>query len=155
LDKASDTVTRIKPIPTPPTFVAVEPQNVAQVWDTILPGLMKVWRRGEGWRVEDVYTAIKTGQAYLHIAMDAGDYAGFVVSQPQQAPDGVVLHLWALYADGGHREHFATWLGQIDEWARGIKAKRITFHSPRRGWEKLGQQLGFKPAMTVYERSTP
>ena len=103
----------------------------------------------------DDHVAIKAGAAHLHLALVDGEYAGFVVAQPQQAPDVPVLHLWALYAEDGNRDHFVGWLDQIDDWARNVKAKRITFHSPRKGWEKLGQRLGFNPAMTIFERAVP
>jgi len=153
LDKASPDPVKIHQIRPKPEFSWVDPANLAETWDKIRNGLDLVWAHGDHWLVEDVYTAIKTGGAHLHLATVGGCYAGFVIAQPQQAPDGAILHLWALYAVDGNREHFIDWLAQIDEWARQIKAKRITFHSPRKGWEKLGQKLGFEYRMAIFERA--
>jgi len=132
------------------TFEWVPPGDLHDYWDLILPGLEKVKKHGDRWRTEDAYASIRAGQSNLHIGYLDRQYAGFFILTPQQSYDGPVLHIWALYSEipGLLGEEG---MGQLKEWAKSMKAKRITYQSPRKGWEKVGQELGFTPITTIYE----
>jgi hypothetical protein len=133
------------------TFEWIAQDAVHDVWETVREGLEEVSRYGDHWIPEDVYMALRQGQANLHIARVDGCYAGFIVAMPSRAWDGPVLHVWAVYAVPGfprlRRECFA----KLREFALDMHAKRITFTSPRKGWEKLGRVFGFEPRLTIFE----
>ena len=132
-------------------FEIVSPDDVSAVWDLIRPGLDEVANFGDHWRPEDIYMALRQGSAHLHLAKVESAYAGFVVAMPSRTYDGPVLHVWAVYAVPGfprlRRECFA----KLHELAVAIKARRITFTSPRKGWERLGERFGFSPVLTIFE----
>lgn len=129
----------------------VNPNNLHDWWPQIREGLEKVKKHGDNWLVEDVYLSIKHGQSNIHIGTVAGDYRGFLVTQQLQGYDGPILHIWACYSsDRKEADLLTLGMAYIEEWATNIKAKRITFHSPRKGWEK--NTLGFKPVQIIYSK---
>jgi hypothetical protein len=127
------------------------PDAVSDVWDTIKAGLEEVARYGDHWRPEDVYMALRQGHAALHLVNVAGRYGGFMVTVPSRSWDGPVLHVWAVYAVPGLPRLRRECFGKLRELATEMKARRITFTSPRKGWEKLGRVFGFEPALTIFE----
>ena len=133
------------------TFAWVPPDDVGDVWDTVRDGLDEVARYGDHWRTEDVYMALRQGQTNLHIARVDGHYAGFVVATPARGYDGPTLHVWAVYAVPGFPKLHAACFEQLRRWAADMRAKRITFTSPRKGWERLGERFGFVPGLTIFE----
>lgn len=114
-------------------------------------GVKKVKEHGATWREEDVYLMLRTGQAYLHMGFRGGEYRGFVITQQHQYPEGLCLHIWAAYSTKG-ASLLEDGMDQITEWGRNMKAKRITFYSPRKGWDRVGRQLGFEPSTVIYQR---
>ena len=133
------------------TFEWVPPDAISDVWDMVRDGIEEVARHGDHWRPEDVYMALRQGQANLHIAYVDGRYSGLIVAMSSRAYDGPILHVWAVYAVPGmprlRRECYA----KLQEFARNMQARRIIFTSPRRGWERVGRLFGFKPALTIFE----
>ena len=134
-------------------YIWIKPSLLKDYWGLIKPGLMKVQHHGEGWICEDVYAAIKSGTANLHIANVDNEYAGFVVMSLTPSTDGVNLHIWAAYSNQNNPHLLEASMPEFDRWARDAGAGRITFHSPRKGWEKVGTKIGFVPTMTIFERA--
>lgn len=97
----------------------------------------------ESWLPEDIYTAIKTGSAFLYAIEDKG----FAVFQKHADVDGPVLFVWILSGRlMAYKDQLYT---EIDELARGINARRIRWHSPRKFWARNGYG---KMKTTIYER---
>jgi hypothetical protein len=146
-------MTNIHPLPRPAPkteFVWVEPDDVSAQWDLVRPAIENVAEHGDHWRPEDVYMALRQGASHLHVIQVDGRYAGCIVTTPTRTYDGPVLHVWVGFSTPDVTLHAPT-MAQLLEWARNIKARRIEFASPRRGWERLARKLGFVPKMTVYE----
>ena len=135
-----------------PEFIHVPPGELHQEWPRIRQGLEKVAKFGDAWIPEDVYTCIKAGTAYLHLIYDGEDYLGFVVTTPVQDYQGSTLHVWAIYSEGQNQAAHEAMFNQLDEWAMNINANRITFHTPRKGWERVGEKYGFKPTQVIFEK---
>lgn len=130
-------------------FVYINPIELHDYWKLIKPGLKKVEKYGDHWLPEDIYASLKAGQAHLHIGYVDADYVGFVITQQVQAYDGPVLHIWGAYSEGENL--LGMGMGHFKEWAANMKARRITFDSPREGWKRVGAQLGFRPTLVKYE----
>ena len=124
----------------------IHPDNLGKVWPILREGVEKIRRRcGDSWLVEDMYLAIKQNHSTLHIGYIDGQYRGFLVLTPTVSFDGPVLHIWGLYSNGGDGlDLLYDGIEHIKQFASKMNAKRITFHSPRKGWEKYGEKLGFK-----------
>ncbi len=117
----------------------ISPTELHENWDLIREDLQK---HSDGWRPEDVYSCIQHNTSTLHIAEDDG-YEGFVVLTPQTHFHGQVLHIWLAYG----KNLMEKYLPEIEDMARKIGAKEITFSSRRKGWEKY-----FTPCMTMYRK---
>lgn len=130
----------------------IEPNEIADFWDEIRPGLEVVAKKGNGWIPEDVYVSVKTGAANLHLLYDDETLVGFTVTTQGQDHNGVFLHVWATYSFGQNQAYHDAVFNQLDDWAMNIKAKKITFHSPRKGWEKVGEKYGYKPTQIIFEK---
>jgi len=129
----------------------VDPKDLHEHWPLIREGLEKVKKHGDNWLIEDVYFSIKQGTSNLHLGAISGDYRGFLITQQVPGYDGNILHLWACYStDRKEADLLTQGMVYIEEWAKNINAKRITFHSPRKGWEK--NTLGFKPVQIIYAK---
>lgn len=129
----------------------INPVNIQQKWAIIKEDVKKVKRVGGHWEPEDVYAKIKSGIANLHIGYLEGVYKGFLVTQQNMADDGPELHIWLCYSNGRKEDDLLSLaFPEVESWAKNINARRITFFSPRKGWEKNEQ--GFKPTMTIYEK---
>lgn len=124
----------------------INPAVIHSVWGKVRHGIQTVQQRtAETYLPEDVYHAIKSGAATLHIGYLDNEYAGFVVLMPyrDQYTNDMVMHCWIAYSTGA--DVFDLALAEIQQMAKNINAK-ITFTSPRKAWEKR-----FKPLYTVYE----
>lgn len=127
--------------------------DLQMVWPQVKPGLKEVIRRAPAhWIPEDVYHALRANIASLHIATDPrdGEYLGFVVLMRVDAWDGPTLHIWAAHNTGA-RDVLVEAVGEIVGMARNINARRVTFSSQRRGWERTAALLGFRPATQNFE----
>lgn len=130
-------------------FRFVPPHELHSVWPTIRPGLEITAKKAPGgWIPEDVYLSIKTGDAVLHTAIVDSYYKGFLVSKAIDTLEGRKLLLWICHIEDDLLDDN---LEQVKEWAKNIGAVKIQFQSPRNGWERRAEALGFTPTMIVYE----
>lgn len=108
----------------------IHPDRLRDVWPKVRAGLDTM--RADDWIAEDVYHEIRSGRAALHMYGD-----GFIVLQQNlteftRLPE---LHVWLAYnADG--QDVYDEAIGLIRATAERMKAHRITFGSPRKGWAK-------------------
>lgn len=132
-------------------FQWVEPKNLRNVWETIKPGLEETAIKAPGgWIPEDVYMRIKSGEAVLHIVTANSRYRGFLVTQSIDSVEGRKMLIWIIYGDGSD-DLMTENMDQVRDWAANINAIKIQFQSPRKGWAKVAEKLGFEPVQVIYE----
>lgn len=133
------------------TLEYVEPDRLRDVWEQVKQGLYAVRNHSaDAWIVEDIYMALKSNASTLHIGYVDGEYKGFLILTPTASYDGPVLHIWATYSAANDFCVFTEGMEQIKAFAKQMKARRITFFSPRKGWERQGEKLGFTPRTTQF-----
>ena len=127
----------------------IPPAELQDVWDVVKDGVKQVGEHAnDGWIAEDVYTAIRNGAATLHLGYVDDEYVGFIVFVPTQGYDAMKLMIWVCYSCSG-TPILEVFIEDIRKMARAIKARKITFSSERKGWERRMRE--FKPKMTIYE----
>lgn len=114
-------------------------------WGFIRCGLDRILSKSpEQWIAEDVYAAIVSNQAALWL-FETDRPIGFTVIKPE----GDDMFVWCVYGcEGGY---LIEGMQHIEQIARAGNAKRITFGTYRRGWDKVAPNLGFKPWMWAKE----
>lgn len=135
-------------------LIYVPPNDLYRYWDIVRPGLIDCSQYTyDKWMPEDVYNALKTNVATLHIAQDEKGLEGFVVLMPINGFRGTRLLVWAIKSFRPCKTPYEKYFPEIVELARKINAVGICFDTHRRGWEK-GKPIslfGFKPVQTRYE----
>lgn len=90
-----------------------------------------------------ILASLLTNESFLHVAFRDGEAVGFTVSFYN--PD----HLF-IWAHGG-RDTFAHMEQFMQELAEnGIR--KVRFGSPRKGFERYAEKIGFKKSTVIYER---
>jgi len=127
-------------------LIAVPPSDVASYWPAVRKELDRLSRRGtDGWIPEDVYLLLRTNAATLYVQ---DGVEGFAILQLFPNYSGKRLHIWiACLKDDPLR-----FMDEIVALARQYGASKITYESPRAGWAKRAERLGFKAMATMYER---
>ena len=130
----------------------VAPEELNSVWPKVREDVLKVLSHSsDTWIPEDMYFALKNNTSTLHLGEEDGQYRGFLVLTPTVAYDGPVLHIWATYSNGNTGLELLTeGMEQIKQFANRMSAKRVTFFSPRKGWDKFGIALGFTMRTQVF-----
>jgi len=149
----SERMNNIAPNATP-VFVlrVVEPANVRRWWSIVRHGLEKVVDRTDpDWIPEDVYVALRSGEASLLLGFEDDLYVGFAVVLKRVHPfDGTpVLFIWALYIRT---------IGKLDALMDLVLAnakqdgfKSLVFQSPRKAWQRRLWARGFKLREHIFE----
>ena len=140
-------------------YEPIDPAILHAYWPKVRPGLERIKEKGcVHWIPEDVYAHLRFKLATLYIA--SGERDGFFVLERNNCSfsGGLVVNVWALYAEPRVGEHFADvseFVGNavsfIDGVAKGLGAKRVTCDG-RGGWEKVLKDY-FRPTLVHYERS--
>lgn len=122
----------------------VSPSDIHLHWPKIRPKIERLLRFGtDGYVVEDVFTFLRNGVATLY-----ADATGFAVLQLLPNYYGKRLHVWIVQTDADPK----VYMERLDALAKSHGADRITFESPRKGWARRAERLGFKPSRVIYER---
>lgn len=130
----------------------IQPDNLTYVWDLIKPGILKIQEQSkEGWRPEDIYTALKTNSSALHIGYLGEMYLGFMVTTLIPGYRDKSLNVWLCYNDS-EEDIISMFSEDLVKLAQNAGAKRISFYSPRNGWERRLKEYGFSPVRTVFEK---
>jgi hypothetical protein len=132
-------------------FRYVSPDDLAEWWRFVRAGLEHTLQKmgGDKWMPEDIYLGIKTGQCTLHVSLMAHRPVGFVVLRPVQDYDGKALHIWVAYS--AERGATDAHMPELKEFAHAMRAKRLTFESRRKGWNRFALKHGYQVAHTAYE----
>ena len=130
---------------------AIEPKDLSFEWDRVRAGLVEVKKATtDDWLPEDVYMAIRQGQAQLFMCEDEhGDYLGFVVLRLVHTFHGAEMLVWCAYA-ATPRPLLREFLPQIKELAGRAGAQRVSFSSARPEWATAARRLGFTPQQVTY-----
>jgi hypothetical protein len=130
----------------------IKPEDITHVWDMILPGIQNIGMRSrEGWRPEDVYAALRTGGSVLHIGYLGEVYVGFVVTTLIPGYRDKSLNIWLCF-NASSEDALDIFGDDLIQVAKEAGAARLTFYSPRAGWEKRLKDYGFRPVRTVFEK---
>lgn len=127
---------------------AVLPVDLPRVWPLIRDEVATV-EAPDGFIPEDVYALCRSGEAALFLLHIDGERIGWTVLRLL----GTDLHIWLLYAKPGY-DPMTVFRNDLMEIARGAKpnpARKLTFGSARRGWEKIASRHGFKVRHVTYE----
>ncbi len=140
-------------------FEHISANALHSVWPWVRTGLERVLIKSpESWLPEDIYTAIRTGHAWLVIGKDGDHCVGFFVVEviPDQFRPSLKLNVWIAYAtgaDGHYAEALAYTPDVVAELDKIAKAKGVNTirMRGRRGWERALKGY-FEPVQTIYER---
>lgn len=129
----------------------IEPKHLAVEWERVRAGLVEVKKATtDDWLPEDVYMALRQGQAVLYIGTgEGGEYVGFLVLRLVAATHSTKMEIWCAYAvPGAHA--LRRFLPHIRAVAANAGASGIIFSSSR-AWGAAARRLGFAPANVSYE----
>jgi hypothetical protein len=127
-------------------MMAVPPAEVKKHWTGMREALKALTKHGtDGWVVEDIYAFLVSGHATLYVEEGV---EGFAIVQLLPNYFGKRLHLWIVHLDDDPLK----FMDDILKLAKEHGADRVTFESPRKGWTRRAERLGFQAMRTVYER---
>lgn len=131
------------------TLTYIPPTELYDSWKIVKDGIVDVSERmNDGWVAEDIYVAIRSNLATLHLGYIDDEYVGFIVLVPTQGFHEMKLMIWVCYSCC-NKPILETFIDEVRDMAKAINAKKITFSSNRKGWEKRMKE--FKPKMVSYE----
>lgn len=139
-------------------LLQIDPVNhdLHAVWNIVRPGIERVRIKAKApWIAEDVYTAVVTGRATMHVGYLDQQYAGVLVLavNVDSFSKEKSLLVWALYTE--HSLALSYGLEDVYDIARRQGIYKIVFHSPRPGWERRMKSIGFEIKERIYEASVP
>ena len=89
---------------------------------------------------KEQYAAVRDKKAWLFVCLDPPGH--MIVNH-----NGEKLHIWYLEGKG-----FNAGMEFIDRLASACGARKITFGTSRRGWERLAKKYGFHQEQVIYAR---
>ena len=132
-------------------FRHIQPENIHADWDFIKRGVEKILKEtGDRWLPEDAFWLIKQNSIWAYIVTDKEERVGLVLLQPSTGWDGKELYLFGGF-NVGSKDVITFAMPEILKVAKHVNAKRIKFQSPRKGFEKYAQSIGFEYSHSMYE----
>jgi DNA-binding transcriptional LysR family regulator len=130
---------------------AIEPKHLAAEWERVRVGLVEVKKATtDDWLPEDVYMALRQGQAVLYLGEGAARaYLGFLVLRMAPTHHSKRLEIWCAYSATKTplMQHFWPHIKAV---ARNAGADSIGFGSARE-WDGAAKRLGFVAKQVNYE----
>jgi hypothetical protein len=131
----------------------VNPAQLHAWWPLVRPGLERVRKRaGASWLCEDIYSAVRSGGATMHVGYIDQRYAGVLVltinADPFTAERSLLI--WAVYTC--HPLALKHGLADVKAMAERAGLHKLVFHSPRRGWSRRLAAEGFEISEMKFER---
>ena len=127
-------------------------QDLHACWALVKEGLKEVKEHStQDWIAEDIYSAIRANSSWLYLGLVQHAYVGFCVLTPTVGYACKMLHVWCVY-NATDLDVIALFADELEKIARSIGARKITFLSPRPGWERRLKGYGFRPGDTLYEK---
>jgi hypothetical protein len=135
------------------TLTQVNPAQLHSWWPLVRPGLEQVRRKAKAcWLCEDIYTAVRSGGATMHVGYIDQRYAGVLVLTINTDPftSERSLLIWAAYTC--HPLALGLGLAEVKAMAARAGLRKLVFHSPRRGWSRRLAAEGFEISEMKFER---
>lgn len=131
---------------------AIEPKHLAAEWERVRAGLLEVKKAtNDDWLPEDVYMALRQGNATLYLGIgDADEYLGFVVLRLVPTYHSQKVEIWCAYS-ATSTPAMRRFFPHIKAVARNVGATLISFASARDEWEAGAARLGFKRSQVSYQ----
>ncbi len=135
------------------TLTRVNPAELHSWWPLVRPGLERVRSKARAsWLAEDIYSAVRTGAATMHVGYIDQRYAGVLVltinTEPFTAERSLLI--WAVYTC--HPLALRQGLADVRAMAARAGVRKLVFHSPRRGWSRRLAAEGFQISEMKFER---
>lgn len=102
-------------------------RDIRDVWKDIEKPLRDTIHPAES--PEELYHLCRIGQAHVFTCPE-----GFIVLQEFMSGTKKVVHIWIAYGTGGNL--IQTHLPDIEELARSVGAKELSFNTQRKGFER-------------------
>ena len=100
------------------------------------------------------WTRVERGHYLPLLLTDEGTCGGLMVASLVEHDDGPELRLELSTSPGWAAARRDDMMDLIEQLARRLGARRVTFEAKRRGWERLAEALGFTATrITRYERT--
>lgn len=134
-------------------LVQVNPVELHSYWPQVKPGLERVRTKARAsWLCEDIYSAVRSGAATMHVAYIDQHYAGALVLTINTDPFSAErsLLIWAAYTC--HPLVLGYGLAEVKAMAVRAGLRKLVFHSPRRGWTKRLANDGFEISEMKFEK---
>ena len=135
------------------TLTQINPGELHAWWPLVRPGLERVRVKARAsWLCEDIYSAVRTARATMHVGYIGQHYAGVLVLTINVDPFTAEksLLIWAVYTR--HRAALRYGLANVKEMAARAGLRKLVFHSPRRGWSRRLAAEGFETTEMKFER---
>jgi hypothetical protein len=135
------------------TLTQVNPTELHAYWPLVRAGLERVRAKARAtWLCEDIYSAVQTGRATMHVGYIDQLYAGVLVLTINVDPFSAEksLLIWAAYAR--HPQALLYGLADVQQIAARAGLRKLVFHSPRRGWSRRLAAEGFEVTEMKFER---
>lgn len=130
----------------------IPPAQLHGAWELIQDGLDVCLPQDDQHPIkEDVYAAIKNGTSWLYLGYEGGNYVGFTILTPYRSlyDQELFLHIWYAYREGGHFLSVEA-QQQVENIAKSIGAKGITFRNAKDVFERWAKPLGYTISQVQY-----
>ncbi len=131
----------------------VNPGELHAWWPLVKPGLERVRLKARAsWLCEDIYSAVRSGGATMHVGCIDQRYAGVLVLTVNTDPFTAErsLLVWAAYTC--HPQALEYGLADLKAIAGKAGLRKLIFHSPRRGWMRRLADEGFEISEMKFEK---
>lgn len=130
----------------------VRRHELSEKWPAIEPELFLVLQWSKGYTTSWVRAGIDHNRLWLLEILNGSEVIGNVVLQVDAHNEIPALYIFGLYVRPGIKGWHAETAIRLRELARRLGCKAIRAKSPRRGWERIAEALGFEPVATEYEQ---
>jgi hypothetical protein len=133
-------------------FRHISSEVIHSEWDFIKQGIISILDKTQDrWLPEDIYWLIKQNSIWAYVVLDGEEKLGVVLLQPTNGWDGKELYLFGGW-NIGSRDVIEFSMPEIVKVAKHCQARRIKFQSPRKGFDKYVERIGFKYSHSMFER---
>ena len=135
------------------TLTQINSGELHSWWPLVKPGLERVRIKARAtWLCEDIYLAVRTARATMHVGYIDQAYAGVLVLTIEMDPFTAekALLIWAAYTR--HPLALQYGLADIKTMAARAGLRKLSFRSPRRGWTRRLAGEGFEVTEMKFER---
>ncbi len=116
--------------------------DIELVFPSIEPYIERLYRCFGGYPVEEVKRLLKIRAATLHLVGEDS----FFIAQWEEGK----AHVLCAAAMSGHVSDWSEIMTSVSAYLKELGCKKFTFTSPRKGWSKVAEQVGFSVESVTY-----